>query len=1332
MAEIVACQWAKIRKFHEFFILVVLLLSLLLSFTATAQEMVIIDAGAPDIQLLVDDLAKQSQDGRDIHVVILNGKQDGISQVAEILQNHDHLQALHIVSHGDEGRIQLGDHWLDAQRLQRRADEVASWGLALAAGGDVLLYGCRLAGNEVGRAFVNQLSRLATVDVAASHNVTGRRSAGGDWTLEYQVGAIETTQAFSPALQAMYPHTLEGAREVSPTNTDYAMLRSGEISTTAGSPWAFYNAPESLRLNIRIADPANETVYIGFSQQADSGGDNVAVNNPFYFRIVDPGGSVVYGPFMIEPTGSGTPAGGADGPYLPNIPFANVAGHAQASAGPNAINAAGYDVSDPDGNGATDNPWVFQPAMAGDYRIEFDTNNVAGGSGTMTIRWFDITVADTSGVSPAAINGRIWSPSWQFRTREPGGGTFDEPFNGSVFIYHDLHQFVTEVDFSGAGFRGLTFQLAFNQDGPGISGDVAADRRSVNNLNSINPDFAIFLNDPDSSEFPSGVIGTVSTPLSIDDPMNPDITLSVTQPGQAELILDFDDDGGFTPGRDRTFFQDVAAGANTIPWDSLDGAGTPIDVLTFNGGNGIPAIVIYTQGATHLMAFDVEALDSGFTVNRTRPTTDSNILQFWDDSNIPDDPNGAAPETKVNVDAGATPRQIWTNSAYGDLNTINTWWFGNREIRDTVALHPQADLAITQIDSADPVNPGDTLIYTITVTNNGPADATNVVATNTLPAGVTFVSTSGCSEDPAGDPTCSLGDIAVSSSAQYTITVTIDAGASGVLTNTTSVASDVTDPNPANNSSAENTTVNVVNAPPTAVGDSALTQINTPVILSVTVNDTDSDGVIDATTVDLDPVTPGQQTTVIAPGEGVFSDDGAGNVTFTPDPGFTGTSSIAYTVNDDDGGTSNTATISVRVNAPPTAVDDATLTQLNTPVTLAAPPNDSDSDGVIDPATVDLNPSAPGRQTAFVAAGEGVFTVDAAGNVTFTPFAGFTGLSSIPYVVNDNDGGISNNATITVRINAPPVAVDDSALTQLNTPVTLAVTANDTDSDGTIDAATVDLDPATAGQQTTFVVAGEGVFTVDGAGNVTFTPVAGFTGVSSISYTVNDNDSAASNTATITVTINAPPVAVDDSALTQLDTPVTLAATANDTDSDGTIDAATVDLDPATPGQQTTFVVAGEGTFADDGAGNITFTPVAGFTGTSSIAYTVNDNDGGVSNAANISVRVNARPTAVDDATLTQLNTPVTLNVTTNDSDSDGTIDAATVDLDPATAGQQTTFVVAGEGVFTVDGAGNVTFTPVAGFTGASAISYTVNDNDGGVSNTAAITVTVNAPPVGR
>jgi uncharacterized repeat protein (TIGR01451 family) len=60
-------------------------------------------------------------------------------------------------------------------------------------------------------------------------------------------------------------------------------------------------------------------------------------------------------------------------------------------------------------------------------------------------------------------------------------------------------------------------------------------------------------------------------------------------------------------------------------------------------------------------------------------------------------------------------------------------------------LAEQADLEISKADSPDPVTVGDNLTYTITVTNNGPDAAANVVVTDTLPSGVTFVSASpGC------------------------------------------------------------------------------------------------------------------------------------------------------------------------------------------------------------------------------------------------------------------------------------------------------------------------------------------------------------------------------------------------------------------------------------------------------------------------------------------------------------------------------------------------------------------------------------------------------------
>ncbi len=556
----------------------------------------------------------------------------------------------------------------------------------------------------------------------------------------------------------------------------------------------------------------------------------------------------------------------------------------------------------------------------------------------------------------------------------------------------------------------------------------------------------------------------------------------------------------------------------------------------------------------------------------------------------------------------------------------------------------------------------------------------------------------------------------------------------GINASYSDVNGDVNDPSMNLANAGGSGEVDFRNLVPTAADDQASTSSGMAVSFSVTDNDSDVDGSVDVTTVDLDPNTPGVQTTVVVPGEGAFAVDNNGSVTFTSEASFAGTSSISYVVRDNDGAVSNAATITVMVNAPPVANADSTSTQFNTPVTLAVTANDTDADGSIDSASVDLDPNTAGRQTTFAVVGEGSYSVDDSGVVTFSPETGFAGASSISYTVNDNDGAVSDAATITVTVNAPPVANADSTSTQVDTPVSVTVTANDTDTDGSIDSASVDLAPNTAGQQTTVTVAGEGTYSVNASGVVTFTPASGFSGTSSMLYTVSDNDGAVSNAVTITVTVNAPPVANADSTSTQIDTPVSVTVTANDTDADGSIDSASVDLDPNTAGQQTTVTVAGEGTYSVNASGVVTFTPASGFSGTSSVSYTVSDNAGASSNLATLTVGVNAVPTAVDDSATTERGAAVTINVTANDADSDGNIDATTVDLDPATAGRQTTFAVAGEGTFSVDNAGNVTFTPEVDFTGTSILSYAVQDDSGGTAmGTVSITVVDSSlnPPSG-
>ena len=130
-------------------------------------------------------------------------------------------------------------------------------------------------------------------------------------------------------------------------------------------------------------------------------------------------------------------------------------------------------------------------------------------------------------------------------------------------------------------------------------------------------------------------------------------------------------------------------------------------------------------------------------------------------------------------------------------------------------------------------------------------------------------------------------------------------------------------------------------------------------------------------------------------------------------------------------------------------------------------------------------------------------------------------IRNVSTAANGNDLGIDHLYFGTC--NLPPVANNDLQTTLPNTQTVFSVTANDVDGDGTINVASVNLDPSNATRQNKIKVAGKGTFEVDDAGKVTFMPDPGFTGTVSIPYTVRDNSDALSNLGTISVTVQSPP-----------------------------------------------------------------------------------------------------------------------------------------------------------------------------------------------------------------
>src|SRR6185312_12620334 len=108
----------------------------------------------------------------------------------------------------------------------------------------------------------------------------------------------------------------------------------------------------------------------------------------------------------------------------------------------------------------------------------------------------------------------------------------------------------------------------------------------------------------------------------------------------------------------------------------------------------------------------------------------------------------------------------------------------------------------------------------------------------------------------------------------------------------------------------------------------------------------------------------------------------------------------------------------------------------------------------------------------------------------------FFGSDSFTYNATDANGAKSL-ATVSLTItpvNDAPEALSDTATTNEDNSVTIDITANDSDLDGTLNKASVDLNPATSTEDKTLTIANQGTYTVDNAGIVTFVPVLNFNG----------------------------------------------------------------------------------------------------------------------------------------------------------------------------------------------------------------------------------------------
>jgi len=417
------------------------------------------------------------------------------------------------------------------------------------------------------------------------------------------------------------------------------------------------------------------------------------------------------------------------------------------------------------------------------------------------------------------------------------------------------------------------------------------------------------------------------------------------------------------------------------------------------------------------------------------------------------------------------------------------------------------DLAIDKSDSSDPVDPGTNLIYTLQITNNGPSDSTGAVIVDALPSGVSFVSaTDGGTYDPSSHTVSwAIGTLANGASISVNITVTVNESTTAdTITNSAAVDANERDNDPTNDTTTEDTTIDV-NDPPLAEDDVAITNEDNPVTVAapgVLNNDSDPDvgDTLTVTAVDTNG-TVGSITAWDA--DGSFTYDPNGQFEYLP-AGSSTTDSFTYAVSDGNGGT-DTATVTITING----INDVP-TGINLDNSSVAE-NQPSGTTVGDLSTTD--PDTGDTFTYSLVSGEGddnnaSFTIAGSQLQTVTSFDYETKNSCLIRVRTTDSGMLHYEEAFTITItnaNDPPVAVDDSDTTPADTPVTIDVLDNDSDSDG--DTLTVDsLTQGTNGS------------VINNGSDVTYTPDPGFNGVDSFTYTISDGNGG-TDTATVTVTV---------------------------------------------------------------------------------------------------------------------------------------------------------------------------------------------------------------------
>ena len=393
------------------------------------------------------------------------------------------------------------------------------------------------------------------------------------------------------------------------------------------------------------------------------------------------------------------------------------------------------------------------------------TNIISGLVGV--VNKVTVTLSKFTHSYPKDVDVLLVSPTGEkvFLMGDAGGGTPGVTNRTLVFDQTSTNLLPMNTAVTSGTYRPTNYTKANDGDAFAAPAPVGPYSATLDSFRAINPNGAWVLFVMDDTAGDSGAIsGGWSLVIDTVVPVDPSADLAVTISGSPETVL----------------------------------AGSPVSFTITVANNGLDSATGVVL--TNMLPAGMSSLAASNSLG-----TVSNIGNFVIASMgvLPAGSNAVVTVTAATSIAGSPVTVATVTAAELDLNLLN-----NTASTVTTVRSASADLAVSIVASPSPAIQGQAIIYTLTVINLGPDEATTVVVTNTLPAGMTFQSVS----LPSGSFTvlgnkvvCNLGTLAGGASVAFDLTAVVNQ--SGILADTANVVSATADPASANNAAVAAVTV---------------------------------------------------------------------------------------------------------------------------------------------------------------------------------------------------------------------------------------------------------------------------------------------------------------------------------------------------------------------------------------------------------------------------------------------------------------------------------------------------------------------------------------------